>query len=114
MILALDGGRKRPSFYLLSASIVALLVTDFVYGLLTLNGTYTHQLSLDIGWIAFYLLWGAAALHPSMRELDRPSPTPASDAHPTAPRAADRRVADRSRDHVRHRGERGGTSTSWS
>ncbi len=72
--LAMDTGRRRPAFYLLSASILALLVTDFVYGLMLLHGTYDHQLSLDIGWIGFYLLWGAAALHPSMRELDEPSP----------------------------------------
>ena len=77
--LAMDSGRRRPAFYLLSASIIALLVTDFVYGLMLLHGSYDHQLSLDIGWIAFYLLWGAAALHPSMRELDEPSP----DAEPT-------------------------------
>ena len=69
--LALDGGRREPAFYLLSASIIALLVTDFVYGLVTLNGAYDDQVCLDVGWIGFYLLWGAAALHPSMRELDR-------------------------------------------
>jgi diguanylate cyclase (GGDEF)-like protein/PAS domain S-box-containing protein len=67
--LAVDAGKRRPSFYLLTASIVTLLLTDFVYGILTLDGTYTHQLWLDAGWIFFYLLWGAAALHPSMAEL---------------------------------------------
>ncbi len=67
--LAVDAGKRRPSFYLLTASIVTLLLTDFVYGILTLDGTYTHQLWLDAGWIFFYLLWGAAALHPSMVEL---------------------------------------------
>jgi diguanylate cyclase (GGDEF)-like protein/PAS domain S-box-containing protein len=72
--LAMDTGRRRGSFYLLSASIISLLVTDFIYGLMLLHGTYNHQLSLDVGWIAFYLLWGAAALHPSMRELEEPSP----------------------------------------
>ena len=72
--LAMDTGRRRGSFYLLSASILSLLVTDFIYGLMLLHGTYDHQLSLDIGWIAFYVLWGAAALHPSMRELEEPSP----------------------------------------
>jgi PAS domain-containing protein len=29
---------------------------------------------LDAGWIFFYLLWGAAALHPSMRELSEVEP----------------------------------------
>jgi diguanylate cyclase (GGDEF)-like protein/PAS domain S-box-containing protein len=69
--LAVDAGKRRPAFYLLTASIVTLLSTDFVYGILTLHNAYTHQLWLDAGWIFFYLLWGAAALHPSMRELDQ-------------------------------------------
>ena len=67
--LAVDAGKRRPAFYLLIASIVTLLVTDFVYGILTLHNTYNHQLWIDAGWIFFYLLWGAAALHPSMQEL---------------------------------------------
>jgi diguanylate cyclase (GGDEF)-like protein/PAS domain S-box-containing protein len=71
--LALDGGQRRPAFHLMSASIVCLLVTDFVYGLMILQGTYDHQLWLDAGWIGFYLLWGAAALHPSMSNIDQPA-----------------------------------------
>jgi diguanylate cyclase (GGDEF)-like protein/PAS domain S-box-containing protein len=76
--LAVDAGRRQPAFFLMSSSIVCLLATDFVYGLLTLDGSYHHQLWLDLGWIGFYLLWGAAALHPSMPELERPA-----DAHET-------------------------------
>jgi diguanylate cyclase (GGDEF)-like protein/PAS domain S-box-containing protein len=67
--LAVDAGKRRPSFYLLIASIVTLLLTDFVYGILLLHNAYNHQLWLDAGWIFFYLLWGASALHPSMVEL---------------------------------------------
>ena len=93
--LAVDAGKRRPSFYLLIASIVTLLLTDFVYGILTLNGTYTHQLWLDAGWIFFYLLWGAAALHPvdgrALRRGDRPRVAP----HQPAPRPARRRDAHR-------------------
>jgi diguanylate cyclase (GGDEF)-like protein/PAS domain S-box-containing protein len=73
--LALDGGQRRLSFHLMIASIVCLLATDFVYGLMLLQGTYDHQLWLDAGWIGFYLLWGAAALHPSMSEIDQPEAT---------------------------------------
>jgi diguanylate cyclase (GGDEF)-like protein/PAS domain S-box-containing protein len=67
--LAVDAGKRRPAFYLLIGSIVTLLGTDFVYGLFTLHNTYDHQLWMDAGWIFFYLLWGAAALHPSMQDL---------------------------------------------
>ena len=67
--LAVDGGKRRPAFYLLIAGIVSMLVTDDTYGYLTLHNAYNHQLWLDAGWIFFYLFWGAAALHPSMQEL---------------------------------------------
>jgi diguanylate cyclase (GGDEF)-like protein/PAS domain S-box-containing protein len=70
--LALDGGRRQPAFYLMGASIVALLTTDFIYGVMTLNGTFHHQLILDLGWFSYQLLWGAAALHPSMAAMDEP------------------------------------------
>jgi diguanylate cyclase (GGDEF)-like protein/PAS domain S-box-containing protein len=72
--LAVDTGARRPAFYLLALSIVALLATDFAYGLVTLAGAYDGQVWLDVGWISFYLLWGAAALHPSMAELERAAP----------------------------------------
>jgi diguanylate cyclase (GGDEF)-like protein/PAS domain S-box-containing protein len=71
--LAVDSGRREPAFYLLALSIVALLVTDFAYGVVTLEGNYDGQVLLDVGWISFYLLWGAAALHPSMVSLERPA-----------------------------------------
>ncbi len=70
--LVLDAGRRRPAFYLLSASIVSLLCTDFVYGVMTLDNVYHHQLLLDLGWFSYQLLWGTAALHPSMVALDEP------------------------------------------
>jgi diguanylate cyclase (GGDEF)-like protein/PAS domain S-box-containing protein len=70
--LVLDAGRRRPAFYLLSASIVSLLCTDFVYGVMTLDNAYHHQLLLDLGWFSYQLLWGTAALHPSMVALDEP------------------------------------------
>ena len=47
-------------------------MTDFVYGVMTLDSAFHHQLLLDLGWISFLLLWGAAALHPSMVELQQP------------------------------------------
>ncbi len=72
--LAVDAGTRRPAFYLLIGSIGTLFVTDFAYGLAELDGSYHHQLVYDIGWIFFYLLWGAGALHPSMNQLSEPAP----------------------------------------
>ncbi len=71
--LALDGGKRVLSFYLLVASIACLLTTDSAYTWALLNDAYTHQMILDVGWILYYLLWGAAALHPSMRNLEQPA-----------------------------------------
>ena len=72
--LTVDSGTRRPAFYLLVSSIVVLLATDFAYGLVTLAGAYDGQVWLDVGWLGFYLLWGAAALHPSMRDLEKAEP----------------------------------------
>ena len=69
--LAFDGGRRRGSFALLAASVGALLTTDAAYGYALLDGTYNHQLIYDAGWLVYYLLWGAAALHPSMGSSSR-------------------------------------------
>ncbi len=74
--LAVDAGKRAPAFYLLVSSIVCLLATDSAYNIALLKNTYNHQLSYDLGWIFYYLLWGAAALHPSMRALEDPRPDP--------------------------------------
>ena len=72
--LAVDAGKRAPAFYLLAGSIVCLLATDSAYNLAILKGTYDHsQLIYDLGWMAYYILWGAAALHPSMRVLEEPA-----------------------------------------
>jgi diguanylate cyclase (GGDEF)-like protein/PAS domain S-box-containing protein len=68
--MAFDHGKRRPSFYLLIAAVTALVAGDDARGLLTLHHAYHHQLWPDLGRIFFYLFAGAAALHPSMRELE--------------------------------------------
>jgi diguanylate cyclase (GGDEF)-like protein/PAS domain S-box-containing protein len=71
--LAVDQGKRAPAFYLLTGSIVSLLVTDCAYNYALLKNAYHHQLIYDVGWIAYLVLWGAAALHPSMRSLEEPA-----------------------------------------
>ena len=61
---------RTPAFVLLVASVVALLVADEVYGVGT--NSYKSGDWTDLGWLLSYILWGAAALHPSMRELSQP------------------------------------------
>jgi signal transduction histidine kinase len=71
--LSVGAGLRRQSFYLLVSSLGVLLATDTGYSYLQLMGLYqTDSLVgrlLDAGWLSFYLLLGAAALHPSMRTL---------------------------------------------
>ena len=61
---------RTPAFVLLVASVVALLVADEVYGVGT--NAYKSGDWTDLGWLLSYILWAAAALHPSMRELSQP------------------------------------------
>ncbi len=63
--LALGRGRRSASLRLLIAGVFCLLATDSVYGWMLLHGGYTTGGLLDGGWIAFYVLIGTAALHPS-------------------------------------------------
>jgi diguanylate cyclase (GGDEF)-like protein/PAS domain S-box-containing protein len=78
--LVVGSGRRPPAFWLLAGSVVPLLVADALYGFMNLAGTWHEHHPVDIGWIAFYVGWGTAALHPSMRELLVGS-TPASRAN---------------------------------
>ncbi|MEP6475880.1 MAG: EAL domain-containing protein [Actinomycetota bacterium] len=68
--LAVGAGRRAPSFVLMMVAIVSLFATDAIYGWLLLGQGYTPGSgSLEVGWIAFYVIFGMAALHPSMRGL---------------------------------------------
>ena len=72
--LAVDAGRRAAGFHMLLFGLAGLVVTDSIYGLIELNGTYKTGSLLDIGWIVYYVAWGVAALHPSMRTLTQPVP----------------------------------------
>jgi diguanylate cyclase (GGDEF)-like protein/PAS domain S-box-containing protein len=73
--LVIGGGRRGLSFYLLPAAAIALFLTDFVYSYISVQGlVYDQSGYLEAGWGTFYLLWGAAALHPSMRTLSERAP----------------------------------------
>jgi signal transduction histidine kinase len=74
--LAVGPGRRGTAFHLLVIGVACLLITDAAYGWILANvpGGYANGGLLDVGWAAFYILWAAAALHPSMRELEEPVP----------------------------------------
>ncbi len=71
-LLAPGGGRSR-CVELLTLGAVGLLASDASYGLILLHvGTFQNGTIVDLGWAACYVGWGAAALHPSMRDLTQP------------------------------------------
>jgi diguanylate cyclase (GGDEF)-like protein/PAS domain S-box-containing protein len=72
-----SGGLRNAAGRLLALGTCGTLVADSIYGLANLHSTWNDGNPVDIGWILFYSCWGAAALHPSMRELsDRVPSTP--------------------------------------
>jgi diguanylate cyclase (GGDEF)-like protein len=72
--LAMGPGQRANAFYLLGLSLGVLLAADVVYGLTSLAGTYDVGSPVDGAYAFSYVLWGAAALHPSMRLMSEPAP----------------------------------------
>jgi diguanylate cyclase (GGDEF)-like protein/PAS domain S-box-containing protein len=74
--LAVGSRRRGRAFDFLIFGTAVLLLSDSIYGWKLLHGGYTTGGILDAGWALFYALLGAAALHPSMRDLSEPAPDP--------------------------------------
>ena len=62
-------GRRQQALTVLGAGVASLLVTDVLYGMSLLNGTWATGGPTDLGWVFFYAALGYAALHPSMAGL---------------------------------------------
>ena len=71
--LAMGAGQRANAFYLLGLSLCVLLGADVAYGLTSLAGTYDVGSPVDGAYALSYVLWGAAALHPSMRLMSEPA-----------------------------------------
>ncbi|MGW1173306.1 EAL domain-containing protein [Kitasatospora sp. NPDC002543] len=80
-LLTPRGGGSR-ALRLLAVGSLGIMVSDVLYGLIQLHGTWHIGTPVELGWAAFYTAWGAAALHPSMVELTRPVPTQQPDLSP--------------------------------
>jgi signal transduction histidine kinase len=63
---------RTPAFVLLVGALATLLVADEIYGLSP--NSYRAGDWVDVGWLLSYVLWAAAALHPSMQMLSKPRP----------------------------------------
>jgi diguanylate cyclase (GGDEF)-like protein len=66
-------GARTTSYRLLIAGLVGVLGADIVYAYVTTTGVYEGGL-MDAGWLISYVLFGASALHPSMRSLSETAP----------------------------------------
>ena len=69
-----DGGLHVISLRLLTFATAGLLAADVIYSLTRLNGSGAADGRVDGGWLLFYVLLGATALHPSMVEMTVPLP----------------------------------------
>jgi len=74
-LLATSIGTENTAFRLIAGSVGALLVADSGFAVSAFVPAFAgHTYLLDALWLASYVLWGAAALHPSMRGLSTPPP----------------------------------------
>ncbi len=67
--------KRLPALYLLCASVAVLVSADMAYGA-TISGTYETGSWFFVGALLWYVLFGAAALHPSIAALSDPVPDP--------------------------------------
>jgi diguanylate cyclase len=69
LLLSWTSARRVTSFWLLALSVVFILVGDLGYAHLGTLGRTVGSPLLDLPFVVAFTLFGAAALHPSMRTL---------------------------------------------
>ncbi|HET6848853.1 MAG TPA: GGDEF domain-containing protein [Gaiellales bacterium] len=65
--LAFAGGLRNTSIRWATAAFATVLVTDVIYARMRIDSSFTPGSWVNIGYFAFYVLLGAAALSPSAR-----------------------------------------------
>jgi diguanylate cyclase (GGDEF)-like protein len=68
--LILGPGRRPASFLLLTINLLAIFTADTVYVMQQLSGTYATGNFLDAIWLGGNLALGAAALHPTVGQVE--------------------------------------------
>lgn len=74
--MVLGAGARTPAFVLVTTALVFQLAGDAFYGFGSLHGWYRFGDSVDLLFVLAAVLWGTAALHPSMVQLTEPNPDP--------------------------------------
>jgi diguanylate cyclase (GGDEF)-like protein/PAS domain S-box-containing protein len=72
--MVLGPGLRSPAFAMVTTALVFQLVGDGLYGFGSLHGWYEVGDPVDMFFVLAAVLWGTAALHPSMVELTEPNP----------------------------------------
>jgi len=82
--LAMAAGQWNTASRLVAGAVGALVGADIVFAVSAfVPALADHTYLLDSIWLASYVLWGAAALHPSMRELSAPATERVETTSPT-------------------------------
>lgn len=66
--LAFVGGLRNTSLRWVTAAFATVLVTDIIYARMRVDASFTAASWVNVGYFAFYVLLGAAALSPSVRQ----------------------------------------------
>jgi diguanylate cyclase (GGDEF)-like protein len=69
ILLSWTSASRVPSFWLLCLAVVSMLVGDVGYAWIGTRGQTVGSPLLDLPFVIAFSLFGAAALHPSMRQL---------------------------------------------
>jgi diguanylate cyclase (GGDEF)-like protein len=69
-------GARTASFRLLISAVAVVVVADTVYAVGAVAQWPAINGAWDLTWLGSYLLWGMAALHPSMGALSQPGTEP--------------------------------------
>ncbi|GAA1865902.1 putative bifunctional diguanylate cyclase/phosphodiesterase [Asanoa iriomotensis] len=74
--IAFTTSLRGPSYLMLIGSMVLLLAGDIGYAIIGVNGTLIANRWIDLPFLFGFVLIGACALHPSMRDIGRSTPLP--------------------------------------
>ena len=74
--MVLGPGVRSPAFAMVATALVFQLVGDALYGFGSLHGWYRAGDPIDLLFVLAAVLWGTAALHPSMADLTEPNTDP--------------------------------------
>jgi diguanylate cyclase (GGDEF)-like protein len=71
--------RRTVAVTFLAIGAVSTFAADVAYATAVAAGRWHSGTVIDLGWLVFYAVWGAAGLHPSMAQISETSALPERD-----------------------------------